>query len=197
MNTFSCAAQVNGGIADEHGDGRDDLEVDEGFDAETAHFLQVGVPGNADNEDSEQQGRDDDLDEPEKDGAEELQVDRDRGPVLPKLRAGEKPDQDPTRQRAAGCGIGADEKDREPTQERWDDCVVRRHVSASQERRSNGGRGNENGSEEKSVFHWSSTRERIVGERYAASVCVSMDMEVHGRPWKAMEGHAEMSQVRK
>src|SRR6266576_3311276 len=170
MNTFSCAAQVNGGIADEHGDGRDNLEVDEGFDAETAHFLQVGVPGNADNEDSEQQGRDDDLDEPEKDGAEELQVDRDRGPVLPKLRAGEKPDQDPSRQRAAGCGIGADQKDREPTQERWDDRVVRQHVSAS---------------EEKSVFHGSATRERIVGERYAASVCVSM------------EGHAEMSQVRK
>ncbi len=157
----------------------DDLEVDEGFDAETAHFLQVGVPGNADNEDSEQQGRDDDLDEPEKDGSKELQVDRDRGPVLAKLRAGEKPDQDPSRQRAAGCGIGADQKDREPTQERWDDRVVRQHVSASQERRSNSGRGNENGSEEKSVFHWSSTRERIVGERYAASVFVSM------------EGHAE------
>src|SRR5438445_622719 len=104
MNTFSRAAQVNAGIADEHGDGRDDLEVDEGFDAETAHFLQVGVPGNADNEDSEQQGRDDDLDEPEKDGAEELQVDRDRGPVLPKLRAGEKPDSNEVRNGGATRG---------------------------------------------------------------------------------------------
>src|SRR5437879_10437167 len=161
MNTFSCAAQVNGGIADEHGDGRDDLEVDEGFDAETAHFLQVGVPGNADNEESEQQWRDDDLDEPEKDGAEELEVERHRGPGLPKLRAGEKPDQDPSRQRAAGCGIGTDEKDRQPAQERWDDRVVRQHLNASMERRRDSGSGHENGKKENAAFHLTSAAEAI------------------------------------
>ena len=101
MDAFPCAAQVNGRIADEHSDGRDNFKVDEGLDAEAADFLEVGVASNADDEDPKEQRRDDDLDEAEKNGAEELQVHRDRGPVVTQLRAGEKADEDPGRQRAA------------------------------------------------------------------------------------------------
>src|SRR6266481_26986 len=70
---------------------------------------EVGVPGDAHHENAEEQRRDDDLDEPEKNGAEELQVYCDGGPVVAKLRAGEKADEDPGCQRAAGGGIGGDE----------------------------------------------------------------------------------------
>src|SRR5258708_33008245 len=101
MEAFSSGAQVNGRIADEHGKRGDDFEVDKGLHAETADFLQVGVAGDADDENAEEQRRDDDLDEAEKNGAEELKVDRDRGPVVAKLRAGQQADEDPSGQRPA------------------------------------------------------------------------------------------------
>ena len=134
MDAFSCAADMDGRIADEHGKRGDDFEVDEGFDAQAADFLQVGVAGDAHDENAEEQRRDDDLDEAEKDGAEELQIDRDRRPVVAKLRAGEKPDKDPGRQRAAGCGICRKNEDCEPAQEQWDKRRQRRHLSARGER---------------------------------------------------------------
>ena len=118
MDAFSCAADMDSRIADEHRKRRDDFKVDQGFEAEAADFLQVGVAGDAHDENAEEQRRDDHLDEPEKNGAEELQLYCDGGPVLPKLCAGEQADEDPSCQRAAGCGIGGDEKDYEPAQER-------------------------------------------------------------------------------
>src|SRR6202030_4429375 len=119
MDTFSSAADMDGRIADEHGERGDDFEVDERLDAETADFLQVGVAGDAHHENAEEQRRDDDLDEAQKDGAEELQVHRDGGPVVAKLGASEKADEDPSRQRAAGRGVGGGEEDGQPAEERW------------------------------------------------------------------------------
>src|ERR1700687_2933640 len=126
MDAFSSAAQMNARIADEHGKGGDDFEVDEGLDAQAADFLQIGVASDADDENAEEQRGDDDFDEAEKNGSEELQVDCDRGPVVAKLRAGEKADKDPSRQRAPGRSIGRDENDREPAQERRDKRGQRR-----------------------------------------------------------------------
>src|SRR5713101_5285017 len=54
MSVMSCAADVDGRIADEHRKGGDDFEVDEGLDAEAADFLQVGVPGDAHHENAEE-----------------------------------------------------------------------------------------------------------------------------------------------
>jgi len=95
------------------------------------------VAGDAHHEDAKEQRRDDHLDEPQKDGSEELQVDCDRGGIVAKLRAGEKADEDPSRQRAAGCGIRRDEKDRKPAQERRDQRGQRQHMSAGEERSGN------------------------------------------------------------
>ena len=49
------------------------------------------MPGDANDEDAKEQRRDDDLDKPEKNRAEELQVDCDRGPVMAKLCSSERP----------------------------------------------------------------------------------------------------------
>src|SRR5712664_3134539 len=99
MDAFSRAAQVDGRIANEHGKRGHDFEVDKRLDAQAADFLQVGVPGDADDKNAEEQWRNDDLDEPQKNGAEELKVDRERGPVVAKLRAGQQADEDPSGQR--------------------------------------------------------------------------------------------------
>src|SRR5260370_25238870 len=128
---------MDGRIADEHGKGGDELEVDERFEAETADFLEVGVAGDSNNEDAEEQRRDDDFDEAEKNGAEDLQVYRDRRPVVAQFRAREKADQDPSRQRAARGGIGGDEKERQPAQERCDKRGPRQDVCSRQERKRN------------------------------------------------------------
>src|SRR5260370_6723279 len=111
---------MDGRITDEHGDGRDNFEIDQRFDSKAADFFQIGVAGDSNNENTEEQRRDDDLDEAEKNGAEELQVDRDGRRVVAEFRAGEKADENPSRQRTPRSGIRRDEENFEPTEERWD-----------------------------------------------------------------------------
>src|SRR5258707_13213175 len=101
MDAFSRAADMDSGETGQHGDRGDDFEVDERLDAQAADSLQIGVAGDAHHEDAKEQRRDDYLDEPQKDSAEKLQVDRDGRRVVAELRASEKPDEDPSRQRAA------------------------------------------------------------------------------------------------
>ncbi len=133
MNAFSCAADMNGRVADEHGDSRDEFEIDERLDAEAADFLEVRVAGDANNENAEEQRRDDHLDEAQKNRAEELQVDCDRRPVVAQLRAREKADENPSRQRTSRSGIRGDEKDRQPAQKNGDQRRQRQHLSAGEQ----------------------------------------------------------------
>src|SRR5712692_87955 len=132
MNAFSCAADMNGRVADEHGDSRDQFEIDERLDAEAADFLEVRVAGDANNENAEEQRRNDHLDEAQKDGAEELQINRNRRPVVTQLRAREKADENPSRQRALRSGIRGDEKDRQPPQEHWNKRGQGQQLSAGE-----------------------------------------------------------------
>ena len=133
----------------------------------------------AHHEDAKEQRRDDDLDEPQKNGSEELQVHRDRGPVVAKLRARQQAHQDPGGQRAPRCRVGGDKHDRQPAQERRGERRQRHDlragpVSADKERRGNRNRGREYRRCQQAVFHRGSVQERIGGERYAASGRVSM-----------------------
>ncbi len=117
------------------GDGRDDFEIDQRLDAEAADFFQIGVAGDSDNENTEEQRRDDDLDEAQENSAEELQIHRDGGRVVAEFRAGEKADENPSRQRTARSGIRRDEKNCEPTEERWDQRGQRQNLSAGEPRK--------------------------------------------------------------
>ena len=74
MDAFSGAADMNGHVADEHGNGRYDFEIDERLDSQPADFFQVRMAGDAHHEDAEQQGRDNHLDEAKKNFAQHLHV---------------------------------------------------------------------------------------------------------------------------
>src|SRR5258708_27486032 len=116
MDAFSGAADMNSRITDEHRDGRDQFEIDERLDAEAANFFQIRVTGNANDKNAEKQWRDNQLDEAEKNRAEQLQIDGDGGPVVAKLRAGEKADENPARQRTAGRCTHPGERHSQPAQ---------------------------------------------------------------------------------
>src|SRR5258708_16873359 len=110
---------MNGRITDEHRDGRDQFEIDERLDAEAANFVQIRVTGNANDKNAEEERRDDDFNETKKNRAEQLQIDGDGRPVVAKLRAGEKADENPARQRTAGRGIRRQEPNRKPAPQPW------------------------------------------------------------------------------
>ena len=69
MDAFAGAADVDGGETDEQGDGGNDFEIDERFEAEAAYFLQVGMARNAYHEGAEEKWRDDDADQTEEDNS--------------------------------------------------------------------------------------------------------------------------------
>src|SRR6266436_6761929 len=120
MDAFSGAADMNGRVTDEHGDGRDDFEINQRLDTEASDFFQIRVARDAHHENGEKQGRDNHFDEAKKNRAEELQVDSDRWPVVAELGAGEKSNENPSRQRTPHSGIRGDEQNREPAQKRQD-----------------------------------------------------------------------------
>src|SRR5260370_20512919 len=96
---------MNGRITDADRDGREPFERDERLEAEAANFFQIRVTGNANDKNAEEERRDDNFNETKKNRAEQLQIDGDGRPVVAKLRAGEKADENPARQRTAGAGI--------------------------------------------------------------------------------------------
>src|SRR5260370_33481615 len=140
MDAFSGAADMNSRITDEHRDGRDQFEIDERLDAEAADFFQIRVTGNANDKNAEKQWRDNHLDEAKKNRAEQLQIDGDGGPVVAKLRAGEKADENPARQRTAGHALRRDEQNRKPAQERPHQRWQRQQTPATEPRRREGNR---------------------------------------------------------
>src|SRR5216684_8034473 len=133
MNAFSCAADMNGRVADEYGDSRDEFEIDERLNSQPANFFQIRVAGDANNENAEEQRRNDHLDEAQKNRTEELQINRNRRPVVAQLRAREKADENPSRQRTSRSGIRGDEKDRQPAQKNGDQRRQRQHLSAGEQ----------------------------------------------------------------
>jgi len=132
MDAFSCAADVDGRIADEHRERGDDFEVDEGFDAEAADFREVGVAGTAHDENAEEQLRDDDLDEAQRKMVRGVAgLLRWRASQWPNSAPARRPTKDPSGQRAAGGGIGGEENDRQPSPE----ALERARAAAASERR--------------------------------------------------------------
>src|SRR5713226_9392951 len=119
MDAFSGAADMNSRVTDEHGKRGNNFEIDERLDSQPADFFQIRLARDANHEDAEEQGSDDHLDEAKKNRAEQLEIDGDRRPVVAKLGAGQKSNENPSRQRTAGGGIRRDEQNRKPAQERW------------------------------------------------------------------------------
>ena len=87
-HAFACAAQVDGGEANEHGDRRDHFEVDQRLDPEAPDFLEVRMARNPHHENGEKQRRDDHADQPQKNRAEHLEFGRHRRRVVPQFRPG-------------------------------------------------------------------------------------------------------------
>src|SRR2546430_1056783 len=165
---------MNRRVPNQHGDGGNQFEINERFDAEPPDFFQIRVPGDADNEDAEKEWRDNHFDKTEKNRAEQLQIYSDGGSVVAKFRAGEESDKNPSRQRAPRSGIRRDKKNRQPTQERWEQRRERQNVSAGEERCRDGNRCGGDGRGKKFVFHRRSMRVSIGAERYAGQRCMSM-----------------------
>ena len=111
LNADAGLAQVDGAEAEEDRDGGDYFEEDDGAEAKPADLPQVGMPGDADHQRSEQQRRDDGLDQPQEDERQDAQVHGDIGEVVPNLRAQQHGDENPCGERAPqasvddqGCG---------------------------------------------------------------------------------------------
>src|SRR5437016_14201973 len=106
---------MNRRVPNQHGDGGNQFEIKERFDAEPPDFFQIRVAGDPNNEDAEKEWRDNHLDETEKNRAEQLQIHGNGRSVVAKFRAGEKADKNPGRQGTPRSGIRRDKKNREPT----------------------------------------------------------------------------------
>ena len=103
-HTHSGPSEVDGDEADHEGEGRHHLEVEESLDAHSADLLEVGVPRDAHHDRREDEWRQDRLDEPEEDLAEQAQRDRELRPIVADLGAGDHGDEDPGRERATARG---------------------------------------------------------------------------------------------
>ena len=78
--------------------------------------LQVGMSGDADDQRSKQQRRDDGLDQPQKDERQHAQVGGDVWEVVSDLRAQQHGDEDPCRERAAQTAVDDQRSQRNPAQ---------------------------------------------------------------------------------
>lgn len=67
MHAFAGAADVDGGEADKQGDGGNDFEVDERFEAKAADFLQIGMASDTYHEGAEEERRNDYADQAKED----------------------------------------------------------------------------------------------------------------------------------
>src|ERR1700758_1700548 len=102
---------MEGGESDDHGNGRDDFEIDEGLDAEAANLFEIGMAGNSYNENAEEQRRDDDLDQTKKDVTENAKMFSRCRRIEAKLETAEHGDKDPQRERTpANRGVAQGEK---------------------------------------------------------------------------------------
>src|SRR5215467_3572425 len=90
---------MNGGESDDHGDGRDNFEIDEGLEAEAADLSEIGMAGNSHDENAEDQRRDDDLDQTKEDIAENAKMFSRCGRIEAKFETGKHGDKDPKCQR--------------------------------------------------------------------------------------------------
>ena len=79
-------------------DGRRDLEVDDRFEADAPHRLEVAGAGDADDQRGEQQRRDDHLDHPQERVGERLHRDAKAGPEVADDDADDETDEDLRRQ---------------------------------------------------------------------------------------------------
>src|SRR6185437_261926 len=80
-------AEIYGNQADDESDGRDNLEKHQRLDRHASDFFQFRVAGDADDKRSKQQRSDDDLDEAQKNRAEDLKFHCGRWSVVTHLRA--------------------------------------------------------------------------------------------------------------
>jgi hypothetical protein len=116
LNTDAGLAQVDRPESEEDCDGRDYFKKDDRAEAEPSDLSQVGVPGDADYQRSEQQRRNDGLDQPQKDERQHAQVDGDIGEVVANLRAQQHGDEDPGGERASQASVDHQGGQRNPAQ---------------------------------------------------------------------------------
>ena len=120
---------VDGGEADDEGEGGEDFEVDEALDAHAADGLHVAVSGDAGDEGGEDEGGDDGLDEAEEDVREDAERDGKGGGVEAEFGTGEHGDEDPGGEGSAAGGVDGEEEKGEPcgglTAGRWAEGLPR------------------------------------------------------------------------
>jgi hypothetical protein len=96
---------VDRGDSQENGEGSDDLKVHQAFPTDAADAFQVAVAGDAGDQRAENQGRDNYLDQSQKDIAEESELFGELGTVQANFEAGEHGKENPEGERAlANCG---------------------------------------------------------------------------------------------
>ena len=153
VNALSRAAQVDGGQANEHGNGGDQFEVDERFDAQPADFFQVRVAGNPHHEHGKKQRRNDDANQAQKDGSEQLKLRGRRRRVVSQFRTGKQADENPRRQRPPRSRVSRHGYDGQPTQHHGHQGKTRPNTKANLERSRNGNRRRNQGRQKKFAFH--------------------------------------------
>ena len=141
LNADAGFAQIDGPEPEEDRDGGDDFEEDDGAQSQPADLPQVGMPGDADHQRSEQQRRNDGLDQPQKDERQHAQMRGDIGEVVPDLRAQQHGDEDPRGERPPQASVDDQRGERNPAQSGKDyRCRWPAETRANQGRdRGNGG----------------------------------------------------------
>jgi len=141
---------------------RDRPEVHQRLDGQPADFLEIRVPGNAYHQSSKQQRRNNNLDQAQKDRAQELQLDGEGGSIVSEFDSGEQSDENPGGERAAGCRPRGDADDGEPAQTSRDDDEDPRQFGSSEEcGHDRDGRKN-SGGEGEFVLHWRASEQGII-----------------------------------
>src|SRR6266436_6455581 len=144
-HAFSRAAQIDRGKSDQQRDRGNNFEIDERLDAQPPDFLQIRMPGDAHYQSPEEQRRDDHLDQPQKNRAQELQLQRDGRRIVPQFRACQQPHQNPAGERTPRRSIHRDQNNREPAQQCRGRRRQRHNLRARQQRSRNRNRSSNDG----------------------------------------------------
>src|SRR5271168_5420646 len=97
-------AQVDGGEADKKRNGGDDFKIDQTLDADAAHGAQVAVTRDAGDERGQDERGDDDLDQAQKNVAQEAQAFGELRMVQADFKSEQHGEKDPEGERALADG---------------------------------------------------------------------------------------------
>src|SRR5579859_3363316 len=188
------AAQVDGRQPDEHRQCRNYLEIQQRLKRQPPHFLQIRVPRNAHHQRPKKQWCNNHLDQPQKNRAKHLQLNRNARPVVPQLRARQQSNKNPARQRTPRSGIRRNQQNRRPAQNHRHQHRQRHHVPAHQQRCNHLHCRRNKHRPHKFVFHRPQVPFLIGRERYAGYATLSIPIhhrKVGQSPVSAFLGHVD------